>query len=212
MESWQISQELKVVYNSHYFIFTVLSPILTGNEKMPATSKYYNLILVVLFLIITTSSIYIIYKLNFNHTQKDIILKTGSSAVKIIQAVKEANDSIPIKAFVLNKMVFTDMNDNVTYARDLKQVYLRIDTQNKTIKINHPENYFEVYYYNRIDKNLNANGSYYDIYGIYRSYTSKGNSNLTDALILVKDPASNRLISIKMYFKDKGVLTFFVKQ
>lgn len=113
--------------------------------------------------------------------------------------------------FILYKLVYTDMDDNIIESLDLKQATMKIETNIKLITINQPGGYYEKYYYSEYNKDIVAKGKYYDMFTIYKSFSSKSNTPLTDVLIFTKAPRTQRLTGIKLMFKDKGFITFYIK-
>lgn len=113
--------------------------------------------------------------------------------------------------FKVLRYVYTDLNDNIVDRNDnVKQTTFIIDSEKKLFTVKMGTIYNEYYYYNKVDR-MTIAGKTRDVYSIYRSYSTENTGkSLTDVLILELNPTTNELKSYKLYFGDKGFITFYL--
>lgn len=113
--------------------------------------------------------------------------------------------------FKVLRYIYTDLNDNVVDRNDnVKQTTFIIDSDKKLFTVKMGTIYNEYYYYNKVDR-MTIGGKTRDVYGIYRSYSTENTGkSLTDVLILELNPTTNELKSYKLYFGNKGFITFYL--
>ena len=113
--------------------------------------------------------------------------------------------------FKVLRYIYTDLNDNVVDRNDnVKQTTFIIDSDKKLFTVKMGTIYNEYYYYNKVVR-MTIGGKTRDVYGIYRSYSTENTGkSLTDVLILELNPTTNELKSYKLYFGNKGFITFYL--
>ncbi len=113
--------------------------------------------------------------------------------------------------FKVLRYIYTDFNENVINRNDnVKQTTFIIDSDKKLFTVKMGNIYNEYYYYKKVDRTTIA-GKTRDVYGIYKSYSTEDkNKTLTDVLILELNPTTNELKSYKLYFGNKGFITFYL--
>jgi len=127
------------------------------------------------------------------HAQKEKKLYSNGSVFKVIRYINTDLDGNIIKR-----------NDNV------KQTTFTIESKNKVFVVKMADIYYERYYYSKVDR-ITIGGNTKDVYKIYKSYNSQEpTKTLTDVLILELNPSTNSLKSYKLYFGDKGFITFYL--
>ena len=113
--------------------------------------------------------------------------------------------------FKVLRYVYTDLNENIINRNDnVKQTTFIIDAKNRLFTVKMADIYYERYYYNKVDR-VTKNGTTIDMYGVYKSYSSEDkNKPLSDVLMLEINPTNNALKTYKLYFGDKGFITFYL--
>ena len=113
--------------------------------------------------------------------------------------------------FKVLRYIYTDLNEIVINRNDnVKQTTFIIDSDKKLFTVKMGNIYNEYYYYNKVDRTTIA-GKTRDVYGIYKSYSTEDKKKtLTDVLILELNPTTNELKSYKLYFGNKGFMTFYL--
>ena len=116
--------------------------------------------------------------------------------------------------FIAYKLTYADKDGNVKASIDLKDVTIEINSSSKLITINGPGNYYEKYFYNEYNKNVVVKGNYFDLFTIYKSYSSESDKPLTDVLVVMKEPKTEQATSLK-FFKltgaNQGDLTYYFR-
>lgn len=114
--------------------------------------------------------------------------------------------------FKVLRFVYTDLDENILDRNDnVKKTSLIIDNEERLISVVMDTIYSEYYYYNKVDRVI-INGKTQDWYSIYKSYnTQNPGTSLTDIIILEVNPATNELLSYKLYFGKKGFITFYLQ-
>jgi len=113
--------------------------------------------------------------------------------------------------FKVLRYVYTDLNENVINRNDnVKQTTFIIDAKNKLFTVKMGDIYYERYYYNKVNRVTKGNITL-DMYGVYKSYSSEDKSKpLSDVMMLEINPTNNALKTYKLYFGDKGFITFYL--
>lgn len=111
-------------------------------------------------------------------------------------------------SFKVVSFIYTDLNDKVVDKQDdIKKTTFIINDKEKFFSVVMGDVYYERYYYDKPNR-LTIGKGIRDVYSIYKSYNSQNvNKSLTDVLLLDVDE-NNELKSYKLYFQDKGFITF----
>lgn len=113
--------------------------------------------------------------------------------------------------FNVLKYVYTDLDDNIINRNDnVKKTTFTIDSKNKEFIVKMGGIYDEHYYYNKVERNTRG-GITTDVYQIYKSFSSQNRTKtLSDVMTLEVDSYTKNLKSYKLYFGNKGFITFYV--